>query len=96
MYLTNSLLTLLASTTLLSLVTSNPIDSQPLAARYEEGAKLVAHCTDFDKQVQRPDAAWHSLLQMSSHDHDQSHVTTYPDSVFFFPRASLILPHHRF
>ena len=61
MYFTKSLLTLLASTTHLTLVTSTPIDSKTVAARNEEGAKLVARFPDFDKQVKGSDAAWQAL-----------------------------------
>ena len=61
MYFTKSLLTLLASTTLLTLVTSTPIDSKTVAARKEEGTKLVARFPDFDKQVHGSDAAWQAL-----------------------------------
>ncbi|CAF9937638.1 hypothetical protein IMSHALPRED_000487 [Imshaugia aleurites] len=61
MYFTKSLLTLLASTTLTTLVTSTPIDSKTVAARNEEGAKLVARFPNFDQQVQGSAAAWQAL-----------------------------------
>lgn len=61
MYFTKSLLTLLASTTLTTLVTSTPIDSKTVAARNGEGAKLVARFPNFDQQVQGSAAAWQAL-----------------------------------
>ena len=61
MYITKSLLTLLASTTLTTLVTSTPIDSTTVAARNEEGAKLVARFPNFDEQVKGSPAAWAAL-----------------------------------
>ena len=66
MYFTKSLLALLASTTLTTLVTSTPIDSKPVAARNEEGAKLAARFPNFDKVVHGSDAAWSALTTYCS------------------------------
>ena len=61
MYFTKSLLALLASTTLTTLVTSSPIDTKSVAARNEEGARLVARFPNFDDHVKGSPAAWKAL-----------------------------------
>ena len=63
MYFTKGLLTLLASTTLATLVTSTPIDTKTVAARNEDAAKLVARFPNLDQQVKGSAAAWAALSQ---------------------------------
>ena len=61
MYFTKGLLTLLASTTLTTLVTSTPIDSKTVAARDAEAAKLAPRFQNFDDQVKGSADAWAAL-----------------------------------
>ncbi|MDI1491556.1 MAG: hypothetical protein OHK93_002765 [Ramalina farinacea] len=63
MYFTKGLLTLLASTTLTTLVTSTPIDSKAIAARDAEAAKLAPRFQNFDDQVKGSADAWAALTQ---------------------------------
>ena len=66
MYFNKGLLAVLASTTLTTLVTSTPIDSNAVAARNDDAAKLVARFPNFDQQVKGSDAAWAALTAYCS------------------------------
>lgn len=61
MFFTKSLIAILASTSLTSLVTSTPIDTNTVAARNEEAAKLVARFPNFDQEIHGSAAAWAAL-----------------------------------